>query len=269
MKIGTLLLALAFAMPVGAQTLHDMAIQGQEDDLARKVTAKNIDSLDREEKTMLMVAAENGQTGVVRMLVRAGANPAIQDRAGNTALHYAIIRGDEEITRLLATRGKVLEIQNGNGHRPIDLAQSQSNDRIVEILRASGSMPPHVWSKLTLLLYFLYLIISLGLTVWVARTLSKNGRIFLVDAFHANEPLADSVNHLLVVGFYLINIGYVTLTLREKIKPIAPEEMVESLSVKVGLVLLILGTMHFFNMFVFSRMRKRTQQKPALQEKRA
>ena len=83
MKIGTLLLALAFAMPVGAQTLHDMAIQGQEDDLARKVTAKNIDSLDREEKTMLMVAAENGQTGVVRMLVRAGANPAIQDRAGN------------------------------------------------------------------------------------------------------------------------------------------------------------------------------------------
>jgi hypothetical protein len=59
--------------------------------------------------------------------------------------------------------------------------------------------------------YITYLAISIALTVWVARTLHKNGRIFLVDSFHGNEPLADSVNHLLVVGFYLINIGYVAL----------------------------------------------------------
>jgi hypothetical protein len=51
-------------------------------------------------------------------------------------------------------------------------------------------------------------------TVGVARTLHKNGRVFLVDAFHGNAELAGSVNHLLVVGFYLINIGYVTLALR-------------------------------------------------------
>src|SRR5207245_218979 len=55
--------------------------------------------------------------------------------------------------------------------------------------------------------YIAYLLISLGVTVWVARTLHKNGRVFLIDAFHNNAPLADSVNHLLVVGFYLINIG--------------------------------------------------------------
>src|SRR5947209_19360890 len=62
--------------------------------------------------------------------------------------------------------------------------------------------------------YLLYLAISVALTVWVARTLHKNGRIFLVDVFHGNEPLADSVNHLLVVGFYLINLGYVSLALK-------------------------------------------------------
>ena len=62
--------------------------------------------------------------------------------------------------------------------------------------------------------YVSYLLISLAVTVWVARTLHKNGRVFLVDAFHGNAELADSVNHLLVVGFYLINIGYVTLALR-------------------------------------------------------
>ena len=69
-------------------------------------------------------------------------------------------------------------------------------------------MTPIVWT------YLAYLAISIPLTVWVARTLHKNGRIFLVDTFHGNEPLADSINHLLVVGFYLVNIGFVSLALK-------------------------------------------------------
>lgn len=105
--------------------------------------------------------------------------------------------------------------------------------------------------------YLLYLTIALTLTVWVARTLHKNGRIFLVDAFHGNEALADSINHLLVVGFYLINIGYVTLALKYGDKPTTLEGLLEALSTKIGAVLLILGAMHFFNLYVFSRMRRR------------
>jgi hypothetical protein len=102
-----------------------------------------------------------------------------------------------------------------------------------------------------------YLAISVALTVWVARTLHKNGRIFLVDSFLGNEQLADSVNHLLVVGFYLINIGYVTLALKYGVAAANAQESLETLSTKVGLVLLVLGFMHFFNLAVFTRMRKR------------
>lgn len=105
--------------------------------------------------------------------------------------------------------------------------------------------------------YAAYLFISVCLTVWVARTLHKNGRIFLVDSFLGNEALADSVNHLLVVGFYLINIGYVTLALKHGSVAGSAQEAVETLSTKIGLVLLVLGGMHFFNLFVFSGMRKR------------
>jgi hypothetical protein len=105
--------------------------------------------------------------------------------------------------------------------------------------------------------YAAYLTISIALTIWVARTLHKNGRIFLVDTFLGNEKLADSVNHLLVVGFYLINIGYVTLALKENARPASASSSLEMLSSKVGLVLLVLGTMHFFNLYVFSRMRRR------------
>ena len=105
--------------------------------------------------------------------------------------------------------------------------------------------------------YLIYLALSIALTVWVARTLHKNGRVFLVDVFHGNDALADSVNHLLVVGFYLINFGYVSLALKLGYKIETAEQSIEALSVKIGMVLLVLGGMHLFNLFVFSRMRRR------------
>ncbi len=104
--------------------------------------------------------------------------------------------------------------------------------------------------------YIAYLGISIAVTVWVARTLSTNGRIFLIDAFN-DERLADSVNHMLVVGFYLINMGYVTLALQLGAKPATTQQAIEFLSTKVGLVLLVLGAMHFFNLYVITRWGKR------------
>ena len=104
--------------------------------------------------------------------------------------------------------------------------------------------------------YLIYVALSIGLTVWVARTLFKNGRIFLVDVFHGNEALADSVNRLLVVGFYLINLGYVSLALREESTFVGASEAIEVLSWKIGLVLLVLGAMHFLNLYVFSKIRR-------------
>ncbi|WP_435007043.1 hypothetical protein P12x_004448 [Tundrisphaera lichenicola] len=105
--------------------------------------------------------------------------------------------------------------------------------------------------------YLAYLILSIGLTIWVARTLSRAGRVFLVDAFLGNRELADSVNHLLVVGFYLINVGFVSLALKYGEKPADLPTSIEILSTKMGFVLLVLGVMHFSNLYVFSRMRKR------------
>ena len=105
--------------------------------------------------------------------------------------------------------------------------------------------------------YLAYLLLSISATVWVGHTLHKHGRIFLVDAFHGNSALADSVNHLLLVGFYLVNIGYDVLVLKIGDKPNTLEGAFEVLSTKIGTVLLVLGAMHFFNLYVFSRMRKR------------
>ena len=95
--------------------------------------------------------------------------------------------------------------------------------------------------------YIIYLAVSLLITMWVGTSLHKNGRVFLIENFHGSEALADSINHLLLVGFYLVNAGFITLALRYGHKPTTAEAMIEFLSTKIGLVILVLGMMHFFN----------------------
>src|SRR5258708_594675 len=114
-----------------------------------------------------------------------------------------------------------------------------------------------------ILTYAIYMPLTIGLTVWVARTLFTNGRVFLVDIFHGNELLADSVNKLLVVGFYLINIGYAVYTLQIFGEINNAQVVIEKLSVKLGAIILILGGMHFFNLFVFFKLRRRAKEIPA------
>ena len=115
--------------------------------------------------------------------------------------------------------------------------------------------------------YCCYLIITICLTVWVARTLFKNGKVFLVDIFHGNKELADSVNNLLVVGFYLINIGYAVYTLQVDTNVLNTQQMIETLSIKLGLIILILGGMHFFNLYIFFTLRKRAVHEKQLRDR--
>jgi len=95
-----------------------------------------------------------------------------------------------------------------------------------------------------LICYSIYLLLTVILTVWVARTLFRNGKVFLIDIFHGNEELARAVNNLLLVGFYLINIGYAVYTLRIEYNIDNVRNLVEELSLKIGAIILILGGMH-------------------------
>ncbi|MFC0028544.1 hypothetical protein ACFFMM_03275 [Micromonospora chaiyaphumensis] len=114
-------------------------------------------------------------------------------------------------------------------------------------------------------MYLAYLAVSIGLTVWVARALARNGLVFLEDVF-ADKRLADAVNSLLVVGFYLLNLGYVTVAMKEADPVGTTSQALEQLSMKVGWVLLVLGALHFFNVFALGRYRRgRLRQQVAAQ----
>jgi hypothetical protein len=109
----------------------------------------------------------------------------------------------------------------------------------------------------TVATYVAYLLTAVPITVWVASTLSRNGRVFLTDVFHGEDGLADAVNRLLVVGFYLVNLGFVMLYLRGGGDVTDLTGLLETLSVKIGVVMLVLGVIHFVNVMVFSSMRRK------------
>jgi hypothetical protein len=115
--------------------------------------------------------------------------------------------------------------------------------------------------ELTVAAYVAYFLCSVFITVWVGRSLHTNGRLFLVEAFHQNEGLADSVNHLLLVGFYLINLGAMLLFLQTSAAPYDLKGVIELLSRKMGWVLLVLGFMHMMNLRALSTMRKNALQR--------
>jgi len=101
--------------------------------------------------------------------------------------------------------------------------------------------------------YVLYILISVFITIFVSRTLSKNGEIYLIDGFNGNDALAKSINHMLVVGFYLLNLGFVLLRMKSGQVLESIEGVIIYLSSGLGFVLFALGIAHFFNMFVIHR----------------
>lgn len=111
----------------------------------------------------------------------------------------------------------------------------------------------------TVLTYSIYLLVTILLTIWVARTLFTNGRVFLVEIFHQDNVLADSVNKLLLVGFYLINVGYAVYTLKIIDSIDTTQAVIEVLSQKIGWIILVLGAMHFFNLFILFNLRRKAQ----------
>ena len=78
----------------------------------------------------------------------------------------------------------------------------------------------------------------------------------------AMKKLAKSVNHMLVVGFYLLNLGFVLLRMHTGVTINSIENLIIYLSSGIGFVLFALGIAHFFNMWVIHKFRRAQQSKP-------
>jgi hypothetical protein len=107
-----------------------------------------------------------------------------------------------------------------------------------------------------IVVYVLYALAAVGLTIWLARTLFANGAVFLAGVFNDNHELAEALNRLLVTGFYMLNLGYALLIFKTNTRPTGAVDSIELLVNKMGVLLVSLGLIHFLNVVVFWRLRK-------------
>jgi hypothetical protein len=109
--------------------------------------------------------------------------------------------------------------------------------------------------------YLIYLPIAITLTLYVAHTLFKNARIFMLDIFHGKEDIAYSTNRLFEIGFYLLNIGFALMILPIHDYVVTNQTLIEVLSKKLGGFTIYLGIMLFFNLYMFFRGRKASRRR--------
>ena len=110
---------------------------------------------------------------------------------------------------------------------------------------------------LTVVTYGVYLAVTVPLTVWVGRMLRRHGEVFLVDVFVGDDRLAHAVNQLLVTGFYLLNFGYLSYFMASSAHIDTTKTLMEVVSTKVGAVAIVLGAIHFGNLWCLNAFRRR------------
>jgi len=114
--------------------------------------------------------------------------------------------------------------------------------------------------------YMVYLPVVLILTWYVAHTLFKNGRTFMLDIFHGREDIADSTNRLFEVGFYLLNLGFALLILKISATVGDGQTAIEVLSKKIGGFSIYLGIMLFMNLYMFFRGKRVSKERARMQQ---
>lgn len=101
-----------------------------------------------------------------------------------------------------------------------------------------------------ILAYIIFLTLIIFIIVYVGRYFYSNGRIFIIALFNGNSTMADYINELLLIGYYLFNIGYAFLKLRQWEKVNNLETLFSSLATNIGVLIFILALVHYFNMLV-------------------
>ena len=122
--------------------------------------------------------------------------------------------------------------------------------------------------SLNFVAYLIYLPLVIILTWYVAHTLFKNSKVFMLEIFRGKTEIALSTNKLFETGFYLLNLGYAFLIMEitTEISNGDNRTLLEILSTKIGGFCIYLGIMLFFNLYLFFRGRRVSRDRARLVE---
>jgi hypothetical protein len=111
-----------------------------------------------------------------------------------------------------------------------------------------------------ILSYLIYGCITIYIIYWVGKLFHRNGRIYILRLFHQNEAVTDTTNNILLIAYYLFNIGYAVaqFSFWEKVSDV--ETMIATISAKTGVLVTILAVTHYCNLYLIYFLSKKNHQ---------
>jgi hypothetical protein len=97
--------------------------------------------------------------------------------------------------------------------------------------------------------YLFYLPFTIGITWWVGKDLNRKGAYLLWAAFEDNA-LVNTINRFLLLGYYLLNIGYAVLSLSLFPRLESSVQLFSVLAFRVGIIMSSLAIIHYINILV-------------------
>ncbi|MBQ4803417.1 hypothetical protein J8L88_11205 [Aquimarina sp. MMG015] len=103
--------------------------------------------------------------------------------------------------------------------------------------------------NLNLVTYSIYILITVFIIIKVGLVCYRNGNIFVTHLVPNDMDFCLRVNNILLLGYYLINIGYTVITLSDWTTVNSISQLIESLSRNTAIIICILAILHYFNLF--------------------
>ena len=106
--------------------------------------------------------------------------------------------------------------------------------------------------NLNVLSYSIYLTITAIIIFAVGQILYRNGNVFVSQLVPNHEDLCKKVNKNLLLGYYLLNLGYCAITILNWEKIETMNQLIAIIAYKTSIILFIIGILHYFNIFMIT-----------------
>lgn len=107
--------------------------------------------------------------------------------------------------------------------------------------------------NLNILAYIIYLAITTFIIVRVGKICYQNGNIYVAQLIPNHADLCQKTNQILLVGYYLLNIGYCAMTLISWDKISTLHQLIEVIAFKSAIIIAVIAIIHYLNIFILTK----------------
>lgn len=101
--------------------------------------------------------------------------------------------------------------------------------------------------------YLIYLIITSFIIIKVGKICYQNGNIFVLQLLPNHSDLCQKVNQILLLAYYLLNIGYCAITLISWNTILSTNQLIETIAVKSATIICTIALLHYINIFLLTK----------------